>query len=59
VRKYGGIPPYEETMTYVKRALTVYYGAPYGQADVVSRAAAARASSAADSRRGASRWRWR
>jgi len=32
VSKYGGIPPYEETMTYVKRALTVYYGSPYGQA---------------------------
>jgi soluble lytic murein transglycosylase-like protein len=32
VAKYHGIPPYEETMTYVKRALTVYYGAPYGQA---------------------------
>ena len=32
VAKYRGIPPYEETMTYVKRALTVYYGAPYGQA---------------------------
>src|SRR5882724_2561137 len=32
VAKYSGIPPYEETMTYVKRALTVYYGTPYGQA---------------------------
>jgi hypothetical protein len=32
VLKYSGIPPYDETMTYVKRALTVYYGAPYGQA---------------------------
>ena len=32
VLKYAGIPPYSETMTYVKRALTVYYGAPYGQA---------------------------
>jgi soluble lytic murein transglycosylase-like protein len=32
VAKYRGIPPYEETMTYVKRALTVYYGEPYGQA---------------------------
>ena len=31
VSKYRGIPPYEETMTYVKRALTVYYGTPYGQ----------------------------
>lgn len=32
VVRYGGIPPYEETSTYVKRALTVYYGRPYGQA---------------------------
>ena len=32
VIRYGGIPPYEETSTYVKRALTVYYGRPYGQA---------------------------
>jgi soluble lytic murein transglycosylase-like protein len=30
VTKHGGIPPYNETMTYVKRALTVYYGRPYG-----------------------------
>ena len=30
VSHYSGIPPYEETMTYVKRALTVYYGRPYG-----------------------------
>lgn len=32
VLKYGGIPPYEETGTYVKRALTVYHGRPYGGA---------------------------
>ncbi len=32
VAKYRGIPPYEETETYVKRALSVYYGIPYGQA---------------------------
>jgi soluble lytic murein transglycosylase-like protein len=32
VLRYMGIPPYDETMTYVKRALTVYYGHPYGQA---------------------------
>jgi soluble lytic murein transglycosylase-like protein len=32
VLRYKGIPPYGETMTYVKRALTVYYGTPYGQA---------------------------
>ncbi len=32
VIRYRGIPPYEETDTYVKRALTVYYGRPYGQA---------------------------
>lgn len=31
VIRYSGIPPYSETMTYVKRALTVYYGTPYGQ----------------------------
>jgi soluble lytic murein transglycosylase-like protein len=30
VTRYGGIPPYDETATYVKRALTVYYGRPYG-----------------------------
>jgi soluble lytic murein transglycosylase-like protein len=32
VLKYGGIPPYEETGTYVKRAMTVYHGRPYGGA---------------------------
>jgi len=32
VIRYAGIPPYDETATYVKRALTVYYGTPYGQA---------------------------
>ncbi len=32
VARYGGIPPYEETSTYVQRALTVYYGRPYGHA---------------------------
>jgi soluble lytic murein transglycosylase-like protein len=32
VLRYSGIPPYQETMIYVKRALTVYYGQPYGQA---------------------------
>jgi soluble lytic murein transglycosylase-like protein len=31
VIKYGGIPPYAETTAYVKRALSVYYGHPYGQ----------------------------
>jgi soluble lytic murein transglycosylase-like protein len=30
VLKYGGIPPYSETQTYVKRAMTVYHGRPYG-----------------------------
>ncbi|HEX7190928.1 MAG TPA: lytic transglycosylase domain-containing protein [Thermoanaerobaculia bacterium] len=30
VTRYGGIPPYQETSTYVNRALTVYYGRPYG-----------------------------
>jgi soluble lytic murein transglycosylase-like protein len=32
VIRFKGIPPYEETDTYVKRALTVYHGRPYGQA---------------------------
>jgi soluble lytic murein transglycosylase-like protein len=32
VTKYKGIPPYEETSAYVTRALTVYYGRPWGQA---------------------------
>ncbi|HKB79765.1 MAG TPA: lytic transglycosylase domain-containing protein [Thermoanaerobaculia bacterium] len=32
VIRYAGIPPYQETATYVKRALTVYYGTPWGQA---------------------------
>lgn len=31
VVKYGGIPPYQETRDYVRRAMTVYYGRPYGQ----------------------------
>jgi soluble lytic murein transglycosylase-like protein len=30
VIRYGGIPPYNETETYVARALSVYYGRPYG-----------------------------
>jgi soluble lytic murein transglycosylase-like protein len=30
VIRYGGIPPYAETTEYVRRALTVYYGRPYG-----------------------------
>ena len=30
VMKYGGIPPYEETSTYVVRAMTVFNGRPYG-----------------------------
>ncbi len=32
VIRHGGIPPYRETEAYVKRALTVYYGRPYGSA---------------------------
>jgi soluble lytic murein transglycosylase-like protein len=32
VIRYGGIPPYEETSTYVVRAMTVYRGRPYGSA---------------------------
>lgn len=30
VIRYGGIPPYDETSTYVVRAMTVYHGRPYG-----------------------------
>lgn len=33
VSRHGGVPPYEETATYVKRALTVYYGHPWGEED--------------------------
>lgn len=36
VLKYGGIPPYAETETYVKRAMTVYHGRPYGGGGGVS-----------------------
>ncbi len=35
VLKHGGIPPYSETQTYVKRAMTVYYGRPYGGGAVI------------------------
>lgn len=34
VIRYGGIPPYEETSTYVVRAMTVYRGKPYGSGAV-------------------------
>lgn len=36
VMRYGGIPPYEETSTYVVRAMTVYHGRPYGSRGGVS-----------------------
>ena len=36
VTRHGGLPPYSETMTYVKRALTVYYGRPYDGSGAVS-----------------------
>jgi soluble lytic murein transglycosylase-like protein len=36
VSRYGGIPPYEETTTYVRRALTVYYGRPYGGGETIA-----------------------
>lgn len=36
VLKHGGIPPYDETQTYVQRAMTVYYGRPYGSTGAVS-----------------------
>jgi len=29
VARYGGIPPYDETRNYVRKALTAYYGTPY------------------------------
>jgi len=32
VARYGGIPPYFETRDYVRKALTAYYGMPYGGA---------------------------
>ncbi|HVT04668.1 MAG TPA: lytic transglycosylase domain-containing protein [Thermoanaerobaculia bacterium] len=34
VLRYKGIPPYQETQNYVNRALTVYYGRPYGGVSV-------------------------
>jgi len=37
VLRYGGIPPYRETLTYVRRALTVYYGRPYGGVEQATR----------------------
>jgi hypothetical protein len=30
VIRFGGVPPYDETETYVRRALTVFHGRPYG-----------------------------
>ena len=30
VARYRGIPPYRETQQYVQKALTVFYGSPYG-----------------------------
>jgi soluble lytic murein transglycosylase-like protein len=29
VQKYGGIPPYDETVLYVHKTLTAYYGKSY------------------------------
>jgi hypothetical protein len=29
VERYGGIPPYDETVLYVHKTLTAYYGKPY------------------------------
>jgi hypothetical protein len=29
VARYGGVPPYDETRNYVRKALTAYYGMPY------------------------------
>lgn len=42
VAKYDGMPPYEETQTYVRRAMTVYYGRPYGTMSFGGAAAAGR-----------------
>lgn len=36
VLRHGGIPPYRETEAYVTRALTVYYGRPYGGGGSIS-----------------------
>jgi soluble lytic murein transglycosylase-like protein len=36
VLRHGGVPPFEETATYVKRALTVYYGRPYGAVTIAA-----------------------
>jgi hypothetical protein len=30
VIRHGGVPPYAETTEYVRRAMTVYYGRPWG-----------------------------
>lgn len=35
VSRYRGIPPYQETQTYVVRALSVYYGRPHGGGTVM------------------------
>jgi soluble lytic murein transglycosylase-like protein len=35
VIRHGGIPPYAETKEYVRRAMTVYYGRPYGSGPIV------------------------
>ena len=34
VIRHGGIPPYPETQHYVQKALSVYYGRPYGTISV-------------------------
>lgn len=34
VIRYGRVPPYEETQTYVRRCLTVYHGRPYGSVTI-------------------------
>jgi len=36
VLRYGRIPPYDETQTYVKRCMSVYYGKPYGAITLTS-----------------------
>lgn len=34
VARYRGIPPYRETRQYVQKALTVYYGRPWGASSI-------------------------
>ncbi|HVT43449.1 MAG TPA: lytic transglycosylase domain-containing protein [Thermoanaerobaculia bacterium] len=42
VIRHGGLPPYAETETYVRRVLTVYHGRPHGSISLVSASGAGR-----------------